>query len=129
MHVVGAKFDTSAKARAALAAVQESVTPGAGEAGVRPLGSTRYDEPTEEFILAGRFDDSQVDAVIEIIERHGGTLLERRVEAPTAGGAPQWRPQPSPMHARPARTRPRRPVAPVRGRAARSNREVGRVST
>ena len=87
MHVVGARFRTLAAAGAALLAIRSTVTVPPGDAGVRPLGSTRYEESAEDFLLAGRFVDEDVEAVVGIVETAGGRVIERRSDVPRAGVA------------------------------------------
>ena len=89
MHVMGARFRTLAAAGAALLAIRSAVTVPPGDAGVRPLGTTRYEEPTEDFLLAGRFADEDVEAVVGIIEAAGGRVIERRRDVPRTGPAPE----------------------------------------
>ena len=145
MHLVAARFRTVAAARAALAAIRSRIRVAQGDAGVGPLGSTRYDEPTGDFVLAGRFPDADVTTVVQIVAAQGGSVIDRRAEAPTpelAGGVasgaqartasnPPWsaawtsarassRPAAMPRRGLP-RKRLRRPAAP-RVRAARAQR-------
>ena len=146
MHVVGARFGSLAAAGAALLAVRSAVTVPPGDAGVRPLGSTRYEEPAEEYLLAGRFADDDVDVVIGIVESHGGRVIERRRDVPRVAAprvtatsnppfAASWMPSRTPHRAAPIqardhapsrstspRKRLRRPSAPLRVRAARAHR-------
>ena len=72
MILVGARFRALAGARAALRAVRASVRVVPGDVGVRPLGTTRYDSPIEDFLLAGRFEPGDVESVIRILHAHGG---------------------------------------------------------
>lgn len=147
MYVVGARFRSLAAAGAALLAVRSAVSVAPGDAGIRALGTTRYDEPLEEFLLAGRFADDEVETVIGIVESQGGEVIERRRDAPRVAAPPRavatsnppfaasWMP-PRTAHRTPpvpsrraaaARTlrprkRLRRPSAPLRVRAARAHR-------
>jgi hypothetical protein len=80
MHVVGARFATLDAATAALAEIRSNVAVERGDVGVRPLGSTDYEEPARGFLLAGRFASADTDQVKAIVRRHGGTVLSHRVE-------------------------------------------------
>lgn len=78
--MVGARFRTLAAAVSALNAIRSAVTIAPGDAAVRPLGSTRYEEPCEDYLLAGRFDDGDVETVAAIVAARGGQVIERRRE-------------------------------------------------
>jgi len=145
MHVLGARFRTASAASAALLAIRASVAVAPGDSGVRPLGSTRYEEASEDYLLAGRFADEDVAKVTEIVEAEGGRIIEQRREllrpaatarlgrgaqAAPASNPPwsaAWMPAPLPRRspsgdaARHA-TRMRRPGARLRVRAARAHR-------
>ena len=82
MHVLGARFATLEAAGSALREIHATVDVPAVDVGVRPLGSTRYDAPATEYLLAGRFDDAQIDAAATVVERHGGVLFTLRSESP-----------------------------------------------
>jgi hypothetical protein len=84
MHVVGARFPSLESAATALAEIRSSVPVPHADVAVRPLGSTRYEEPARDFLLAGRFASGDVRQVIEIARAYGGTLLSNRVEWPQA---------------------------------------------
>jgi hypothetical protein len=88
MLVIGARFRTLAAARTALRAVRSSVAVAAGDVAVRALGSTRYDAPVEQFLLAGRFEPDDDAAVTEIVRSQGGSVIERRSEALRPGLPP-----------------------------------------
>lgn len=106
---------------------------------MRALGTTRYDAPVEEFLLAGRFEPGEVETVIRILHSNGGRVVVRRVDtprfvaaepsAPSAGArasitrqiATRLRPA---IRAR-AHKRLRRPSPPMRVRTARSHRIEG----
>jgi hypothetical protein len=89
MIVVGARFRALSGARAALRAIRASIGVASGDVAVRPLGGTRYEAPVDEFLLAGRFEDGDVPAVINVVHAHGGRVIERRSDvrrpASTAG--------------------------------------------
>jgi hypothetical protein len=87
MHVVGARFANLESANAALAAIRASVAIPLADVAVRPLGSTRYEEPASGFLLAGRFPAIEVDRVLGIVESHGGMVLSRRIERAHPGPA------------------------------------------
>lgn len=81
------------------------------------------------FVLAGRFHGGDVEPVVDIIERHGGAVVARRVErhnpGPARAGAgpvPPARSAPTSVGRnrlrRPLRARNRRPAAFLRSRAA-----------
>ena len=133
MHVVGARFANLESANAALSEIRASVPIPRADVAVRPLGSTRYEEPASGFLLAGRFPAVEVDRVLGIVTLHGGTLMSRRSEAPALNvtrdergralerhglQAPRSRAIPASM--RGAHQRLRRPAALMRVRAARS---------
>jgi hypothetical protein len=88
MDVIGARFANLAAAIAARDAIRAAVGVSAADVAVRPLGTTRYDEPIEAFVLAGRFPSAVADAVVGLMRDGGGTILSRRTE---------WQ-----LHARPA---------------------------
>lgn len=82
MMLVGARFRALAGAHAALRALRTSVAVAPGDVGVRPLGTTRYEAPVDDFVLAGRFENDDVETVIRILHRYGGRLLLRRIDSP-----------------------------------------------
>jgi len=84
MIVVGARFRALAGARAALRAIRTSIGVASGDVGVRPLGGTSYEAPVDDFLLAGRFEDGDVPAVINVVHAHGGRVIERRQDMPTS---------------------------------------------
>ena len=142
MQVIGARFLSLHVANVALQALRAAVAVAPGDAAVRPLGSTRYDAPVDGYVLGGRFEDADADEVSNILERHGGVVIERRPELPpsavrpgsTVASNPPWTAQwtPARQQLRPAkpkaasrlRKRLRRPVAPLRARAARAHRSA-----
>ena len=85
MHLVGARFADLPTASAALGKIRASVPVGPGDVAVRPLGSTRYDVPSADILLAGRFEPDDVDAVVDILEAHGGDVLARGAENAGSG--------------------------------------------
>ena len=80
MHLVGARFATMEAALAALREIRGTLPVEPADVGLRPLGTTRYDEPIRDLVLAGRFESQDVDRVVEILEGHGGSILVRRQE-------------------------------------------------
>jgi hypothetical protein len=137
MHVVGARFEHLESAAMALAQIRASVPVPHADVAVRPLGSTRYEEPARDFLLAGRFAASDVERVIEILRTHGGTVLSNRVEwAPaqlasrSAATTGQWtprehRPWPGDRHAgQPARDRQAPRAAQPRNAGAPSTEQL-----
>jgi hypothetical protein len=138
MIVVGARFRALAGARAALRAVRSTVEVAPGDLGLRGLGSTRYEAPAEAFVVAGRFEPEDVDAVVETFHAHGGRIIERRADGPrsTPRAAPREHSATPTMRARACRfalrgwraaasrahKRLRRPSPPLRVRTARCHR-------
>jgi hypothetical protein len=82
MHVVGARFERLGSAKAAVVEVRRRLPMPPGDVAVRPLGSTHYEQPASGFLFAGRFASTYVDAVVEIVRRHGGRLVSWRWERP-----------------------------------------------
>lgn len=87
MFLVGSRFEDFESAQAALRQVQDSVAHAPGDLGLRPLGSVRYEHPARGAIVAGRFASEDVGRVVEILERHGGTIVFRRAEWREPGSA------------------------------------------
>ena len=132
MHFVGARFADLPAASRALGEIRANVAVEPDDLAVRPLGSTRYDVPSDDILLAGRFEPDDVEAVVGILEAHGGAILARRPESPAG-----YEPASPPGSDRDARARPaeqrrppvsmprkrlRRQAALLRGRAARDRR-------
>jgi hypothetical protein len=136
MIVVGARFRALAGARAALRTVRASVAVAAGDVGVRALGSTGYETAAEGFVVAGRFEPGDVEAVIRIFHAHGGRIVVRRIDgarpaarrrvvrhAGRAGSALAHRASSEvPASGSLPRKRLRRPSPPLRVRTARCHR-------
>jgi len=61
MDVIGGRFTDLHAATAARHAILASVAMPPADVAVRPLGSTRYDQPVEAFVLAGRFPSGVAD--------------------------------------------------------------------
>jgi len=81
MYLVGARFDDQDAAQAAVVELRKRVEV-EGDVDLRPLGSVRYEEPAKGLVVAGRFQHSDVDDVVEIMQRHGGEIVFKR---------PEWR--------------------------------------
>ena len=94
MYLVAARFQDRESADAALRDLRQTVRVGAGDLGVRQLGSLRYEQPALGLVLAGRFGINDVDTVVEIMNRHGGEIVFRRADwrnprpLPRAGDRP-----------------------------------------
>jgi hypothetical protein len=80
MYLVGARFDELSAAEAALSELRGRVALEEGGLGLRPLGSLRYEAPADGLVVAGRFRHDDVDAVVEILEHHGGDIVFKRAE-------------------------------------------------
>lgn len=80
MYLVGARFDDLDAAKAALFELRELVQVEDEDVGLRPLGSLRYEQPARGLVLAGRFQLTDVDGVVEIMRRHGGEIVFKRAE-------------------------------------------------
>jgi hypothetical protein len=80
MYLVGARFDDLETARAALAELRQRVQVEDADLGLRPLGSLHYEQPARGLVVAGRFQTSDVDGVVEILHRHGGEIVFKRAE-------------------------------------------------
>jgi hypothetical protein len=126
VDVIGARYADLPAAIAARHAILASVAMPAADLAVRPLGTTRYDEPVAAFVLAGRFPSALGSRIVRLMRDHGGTIILRRAEwAPRARPlepAPMPRPHPGRVLAsrarRSVRQRPRRPAARWRVGAA-----------
>jgi hypothetical protein len=139
MVLLGARFRALAGAVAALRAIRSSVPVAPVDVGVRPLGSTTYEAPAEDFLVAGRFEPADVETVIRILHSNGGRVVERRIdpamatpprtESPAPHGVRLNRRPAPPMAFTGPRTRLRRPSPPRRVRTARSHRIERALST
>jgi hypothetical protein len=83
MHVLGVRFATPDAARSALREIRATIAVPAADVAVGALGSTSYDEPATEYLLAGQFADELVEAAAVIAERHGGVVVSRRAAKPS----------------------------------------------
>lgn len=73
MRVLAASFPDDASARAARAKLIEAFELDASQIGVEALAHER--DVRDEAVLAGRLQDDLVEAVREVVERFGGTLV------------------------------------------------------
>jgi hypothetical protein len=80
MYLVGARFRDAGTANDALGELRDRIAVEPGDLGARPLGSLRYEHPAVGVVVAGRFEPADVEAVISIMERHGGEIVFRRTE-------------------------------------------------
>jgi hypothetical protein len=130
MDVIAARFPDLPAAVAVRDAILAAVAVTAADVAVRPLGTTKYDEPIHAFVLAGRFPSAAAEAVVRLMRDGGGTILTRRTEWLPQGR--QARPvlireshgaRPGASRTTPlARRRPRHPAARLRVRVARAGR-------
>jgi hypothetical protein len=82
VHVLGARFGTTHAALTALRELRARFGLGEHDAEVLPLGSTQYDAPTSDLILAARFKPELVPQAVEILEDLGGRVLVEQSEGP-----------------------------------------------
>jgi hypothetical protein len=82
MHVLGARFGTTHEALTALRELRVRYAIGEHDAEVRPLGSTQYDAPTSDLILAARFKPELVPEVVAMLQRLGGRVVVEQAEWP-----------------------------------------------
>jgi hypothetical protein len=82
VHVLGARFESTAAALAALRELRSRYEIDERDAEVRPLGTTEYDAPTSDLILAARFQPDVIPEVITMLERLGGEVVVERDEWP-----------------------------------------------
>ena len=133
MDVIGARFADLSAAMAARDAILAVVAVPSADVAVRALGTTRYDQPIEAFVLAGRFPFAAAQDVVRLMRDHGGVIISRRFEGPATGRQPEAtttgaalgslaiRPRVERLRAA-VRKRLRRPSARLRVRAARADR-------
>jgi len=74
MRTVAASFSTLPAAEGALAALGAAFDLAPGQVKLALLGHTTYPADPDR-IMAGRFEDADVIAVREIVERFGGTIV------------------------------------------------------
>jgi hypothetical protein len=82
VHVLGARFGTTHAALTALRELRARFGLGEHDAEVLPLGSTQYDAPTSDLILAARFKPELVPQAVEILEDLGGRVVVEQSEGP-----------------------------------------------
>ena len=80
MHLVGARFADRESANATIEELRDRIPVEPGDLGLRPLGSLRYEQPIQGLVVAGRFEPEDVEAVVRIMQRHGGEIVFRRAE-------------------------------------------------
>ena len=97
MYLVGARFTAARSAEAAVQELRDAIAVRPGDLSLQPLGSVRYERPASGVVVAGRFASGDVDAVVEILERHRGEVVFRKED---------WR-EPRPPASRPDRARAR----------------------
>lgn len=94
MHVLGARFGTTHAALTALRKLRARFALGEHDAEVLPLGSTQYDAPTSDLILAARFKPELASEAVAILEDLGGRVVVDHSEWP--GSPPPVEPAPGP---------------------------------
>jgi hypothetical protein len=82
VHVLGARFGTTHAALTALLELRARFSLGEHDVEVLPLGSTEYDAPTSDLILAARFKPELVPEVVAIVEDLGGRVVVEHAEWP-----------------------------------------------
>jgi hypothetical protein len=82
VHVLGVRFGTTHAALTALRELRARFGLGEHEAEVLPLGSTQYDAPASDLILAARFKPELVSQVVAILEDLGGRVVVEHPEWP-----------------------------------------------
>jgi hypothetical protein len=80
MYLVGARFEEMRAAEAALVELREWPGVEDRDVALRPLGSLRYEQPSEYHVVAGQFQQADVAGVVEIMNRHGGQIVFKRAE-------------------------------------------------
>jgi hypothetical protein len=94
VHVLGARFGTTHAALTALRELRARFALGEHDAEVLPLGSTQYDAPTSDLILAARFKPELASAVVAVLEDLGGRVVVEHSE--WSGSPPPGEPAPGP---------------------------------
>jgi hypothetical protein len=94
VHVLGARFGTTHAALTALRELRARFALGEHDAEVLPLGSTQYDAPTSDLILAARFKPELASEVIAVLEDLGGRVVVEHSE--WSGLPPPGEPTPGP---------------------------------
>lgn len=88
MRILGVRFERDEQAYAALQALRARFDLREEDAAIRPLGTTAYDDPTSDLILAGRFRPEVLPEVLRLVRELGGRVVVDREE--WAGPQP-WR--------------------------------------
>jgi hypothetical protein len=88
MHILGARFKRDEPAFAALRELRARYDLREDDAAVWPLGTTQYDRPASDLILAGRFRPEVLDDVKALVEALGGTVVFDRAEWPPHPSGP-----------------------------------------
>ena len=78
VDIVAAKFADLARARAAARDIRVRLRLAPDSIAIGSLGSTQYDEPVSDALLAGQFPDAVTASALAIIDTHGGVILDRR---------------------------------------------------
>ena len=92
MHILGARSGTARAALTALRELRARFALGEHDAEVLPLGTTEYDAPTSDLILAARFHPEVVPQAVTILEDFGGEVVAEHSEwpgSPPAASPPQ----------------------------------------
>jgi hypothetical protein len=84
MRILGAKFERDAEAFAALRELRARFDLGDEDVAIRPLGTTHYERPTSDLIVAGRFRPEVLPEVVAVLKGLGGELVVDREEPPTS---------------------------------------------
>lgn len=92
MQILGARFGTAHAALTALRELRARFALGEQDAEVLPLGTTEYDAPTSDLILAARFHPEVVPQAVTILEDLGGKVVAEQSE--WAGSPPSGSPPP-----------------------------------
>ena len=101
MHVLGARFGTTQAALTALRELRARFALGEHDAEVLPLGSTQYEAPTSDVILAARLRPELVSDVVAMLEDLGGSVVVARSE--WQGSPPPVEPAAGPPRSRGSR--------------------------
>jgi hypothetical protein len=80
VHVLGARFGTAHAALTALRELRARFALGEHDAEVLPLGSTQYDAPTSDLILAARCEPELASEVVAVLEDLGGRVVVEHSE-------------------------------------------------
>ncbi len=81
VDILAARFDDPARARAAARDIRVRLRVPPDAIDIRPLGTTEYDRPASDVLLAGRFPEDLVEPATMLVESYGGRVVDRRNEA------------------------------------------------